>query len=51
MGRTRRGSGYGLYSSEAERQTYNLEVSVDPTDGELDIGDNRKAFDIQIHQE
>jgi hypothetical protein len=32
-------------------QIYYLEVSVDPIDGELDLGDNRKAFDIQIHQE
>lgn len=32
-------------------QSYHLEVSVDPVEGELDLGDNRKAFDIQIHEE
>ena len=32
-------------------QTYYLEVIVDPVDGEIDLNNNRKAFDIQIHQE
>jgi hypothetical protein len=32
-------------------QSYHLEVSVDPVEGELDLGDNQKAFDIQIHEE
>lgn len=32
-------------------QTYYLEVAVDPVDGEVDLNDNRKAFDIQIHRE
>lgn len=32
-------------------QTYHLEVMVDPVDGERDLSDNRKAFDIQIHQD
>jgi hypothetical protein len=32
-------------------QSYRLEVSVDPVDGEGNTNDNRKAFDIQIHQE
>jgi uncharacterized lipoprotein YmbA len=32
-------------------QTYHLEVMVDAVDGEKDLSDNRKAFDIQIHQE
>jgi hypothetical protein len=32
-------------------RTYHLEVMVDPVDGERDLSDNRKAFDIQIHQE
>ena len=31
-------------------QVYHLEVIVDPVDGESDLGDNLKAFDIQIHQ-
>jgi hypothetical protein len=31
-------------------QTYSLEVIVDPVDGEADLSENRKAFDIQIHQ-
>jgi hypothetical protein len=31
-------------------QTYYLEVIADPVDGEIDFSDNRKAFDIQIHQ-
>jgi hypothetical protein len=29
-------------------QTYHLEVVVDPVDGESDLSDNRKAFDVQI---
>lgn len=32
-------------------QSYHLEVSVEPVEGELDLSDNRKAFDIQIHEE
>ena len=32
-------------------QTYHLEVMVDPVLGESDLGDNRKAFEIQILQE
>lgn len=31
-------------------QAYRLEVMVDPVAGERDLGDNRKAFDIQIRQ-
>ncbi len=31
-------------------QIYHLEVIVDPVDGEGDLSDNLKAFDIQIHQ-
>lgn len=31
-------------------RTYRLEVRVDPREGETDLGDNVKAFDIQIHQ-
>lgn len=31
-------------------QSYYLEVIVDPVDGETVLNDNRKAFDIQIHQ-
>jgi hypothetical protein len=31
-------------------QAYHLEVVVDPVAGESELGDNRKAFDIQIHQ-
>jgi hypothetical protein len=31
--------------------TYHLEVMVDPVAGEKDLSDNRKAFEIQIHQE
>ncbi len=31
-------------------QSYYLEVAVDPVDGETDLSDNRRAFDIQIHQ-
>jgi hypothetical protein len=30
---------------------YHLEVMVDPVAGERNQGDNRKAFDIQIHRE
>jgi hypothetical protein len=32
-------------------QTYHLEVSIDPVEGELDLGDNQKAFDIQIDED
>ncbi len=32
-------------------QTYHLEVAVDPVDGESVLGDNQKAFDIEIHRE
>jgi hypothetical protein len=32
-------------------QAYHLEVLVDPVDGEADLGDNSKAFDIQIRTE
>lgn len=32
-------------------QKYRLEVMVDPVDGESELGNNRKAFDIQIQQE
>jgi hypothetical protein len=32
-------------------QTYRLEVAVDPVDWESDLSDNRRAFDIQIHQD
>ena len=32
-------------------QNYRLEVMVDPVAGESELGDNRKAFDIQILQE
>jgi hypothetical protein len=32
-------------------QAYYLEVVVDPVGGEIDLSDNSKAFDIQIHQE
>jgi hypothetical protein len=32
-------------------QSYHLEVVVDAVVGESTLGDNRKAFDIQIHQE
>jgi hypothetical protein len=32
-------------------RAYRLEVAVDPVDWESDLSDNRKAFDIQIHQE
>lgn len=32
-------------------QTYHLEVTVDPVEGERDLSDNQKAFDIQIHQD
>ena len=32
-------------------RSYHLEVSVDPIEGEVDLGDNRKAFDIEIHEE
>jgi len=31
--------------------TYQLEVGVDPVDGESDLGNNRKAFDIEIRRE
>jgi hypothetical protein len=31
-------------------QIYHLEVIVEPVDGENELGDNRRAFDIQIHQ-
>lgn len=31
--------------------TYHLEVAVDPVDWESDLSDNRKAFDIQIHED
>jgi hypothetical protein len=33
------------------RHSYHLEVMVDPVKGEKDLSDNRKAFDIQVHQE
>lgn len=32
-------------------RTFHLEVAVDPVVGENELGDNRKAFDIQISQE
>lgn len=32
-------------------QTYHLEVRIEPVDGESDLDDNLKAFDIQIYQE
>jgi hypothetical protein len=32
-------------------ETFHLEVMVDPMDGEKDLSDNRKAFEIQIHRE
>lgn len=32
-------------------RSYLLEVAVEPVAGEVDVGDNRKAFDIQIQQE
>jgi hypothetical protein len=32
-------------------QSYHLEVMVDALEGESTLADNRKAFDIQIHQE
>jgi hypothetical protein len=32
-------------------QVYRLEVAVDPVEGERDLNDNHRAFDIQIHQE
>lgn len=32
-------------------QAYFLEVVVVPVNGEIDLGDNSKAFDIQIHME
>lgn len=32
-------------------QIYHLEVIVDAVQGENNLGDNRKAFDIEIHQE
>jgi hypothetical protein len=32
-------------------QSYHLEVSIDPVEGELDLGDNQKAFDIQIEED
>jgi hypothetical protein len=32
-------------------QIYRLEVAVDPIKGESDLGDNRKAFDIEIRQD
>jgi hypothetical protein len=32
-------------------QTYHLEVTIDPLEGEKDFDDNAKAFDIQIHPE
>jgi hypothetical protein len=32
-------------------ETYHLEVSVDPVDGEVNWGNNHKAFDIEIHRE
>lgn len=32
-------------------RSYHLEVSIDPIEGESDLGDNRKAFDIEIHEE
>jgi hypothetical protein len=32
-------------------QIYHLEVMVDSVNGESNLGDNRKAFDIQIHRE
>ncbi len=31
--------------------SYQLEVAVDPVEGELDLSDNRKAFEIEIHEE
>jgi hypothetical protein len=31
--------------------SYHLEVLVEPVAGEKDLSDNRKAFDIQIHQD
>jgi hypothetical protein len=31
-------------------QIYHLEVVVDPVDGEIALGDNQKAFDIQIQR-
>jgi hypothetical protein len=30
---------------------YQLEVAVDPAGGESDLGNNRKAFDIEIRRE
>jgi hypothetical protein len=32
-------------------QSYHLKVSIDPVEGELDLGDNQKAFDIQIDED
>jgi hypothetical protein len=32
-------------------QSYHLEVSIDAVEGELDLGDNQKAFDIQIDED
>jgi hypothetical protein len=32
-------------------ETYHLEVVVEPAPGEGNVGDNNKAFDIQIHRE
>ena len=32
-------------------QVYRLEVWVDPLDGEHNLADNQKAFDIQVHRE
>lgn len=31
-------------------EIYYLEVAVDPVDGETDLSDNKRAFDIQIRQ-
>jgi hypothetical protein len=32
-------------------QLYHLEVTVDPVDGESDLADNSKAFDIEIRKD
>jgi hypothetical protein len=32
-------------------QQYHLEIVVDPVEGESELGDNQRTFDIQIHQE
>lgn len=42
---------FGRLGEIPYHRVYYLEVVVDPVDGETDHGDNKKAFEIHIHQE